>query len=175
MDTRQGLCAQIGKLRRKDLKLTAENKIKNEAKFKFQGQSAISQHWFDLDFDWIDVNLSHANLIYIRNLFRAAMIHKIKIHIKYFKFQLKKSKCVETFKFHNDVPILKYCQKSLNSCCFSSLLSYFASIEQATYANAISLQIEETLKIKTGNRIDFLNAILKNEKRSKANQEFIIA
>ena len=34
------------------------DKIKNEAKFKFQGQSARPQIWFDLDFDWIEVNFS---------------------------------------------------------------------------------------------------------------------
>ena len=38
-------------LRRKDFKITEANKNKNEAKFKFQGQSARSQRWFDLDFD----------------------------------------------------------------------------------------------------------------------------
>ena len=32
------------------------------------------------------------------------------------------------FKFHNDDPILKYCQKSLNSCCLSSLASAIAII-----------------------------------------------
>ena len=40
----------------KDLKFIAKNKNKNEATFKFQGQSAISQHWFDIDFDWIEVH-----------------------------------------------------------------------------------------------------------------------
>ena len=37
---------------RKYLKITEANQNKNEAKFKFQGQSSRSQHWFDLDFDW---------------------------------------------------------------------------------------------------------------------------
>ena len=36
----------------------ATDKNKNEAKFKFQGQSAIWQRWFDLDLDWIEVNFS---------------------------------------------------------------------------------------------------------------------
>ena len=36
-----------------DLKITEANKNKNDAKFKFQGRSARSQHWFYLDFDWI--------------------------------------------------------------------------------------------------------------------------
>ena len=45
-------------LHQKYLKLVAANKIKNETKFKFQGQSAISQRWFGLDFDWIEVKFS---------------------------------------------------------------------------------------------------------------------
>ena len=55
---KQGLYAQVVKIRRKDLKFIAANKNKNEAKFKFQGQSERSQHWFHLDFDWIEVNFS---------------------------------------------------------------------------------------------------------------------
>ena len=41
---------------RKYLKFVAADKNKNEAKFKFQGQYAISQRWFDIEFDWIEVN-----------------------------------------------------------------------------------------------------------------------
>ena len=81
---------------------------------------------------------------------------------------------MENFKIHNDTPMLKYCHKLLNSCCFSSLSSDFASIEQTKNANVISLRIEESLKSEVGNSIDFENAILKNES-FKANQEFIIA
>ena len=51
IETKQGLYAQVVKLRRKDLILIAENKNKNDAKFKFQGLSARSQRWFDFDFD----------------------------------------------------------------------------------------------------------------------------
>ena len=69
---------------------------------------------------------------------------------------------MESFKFHNDAPILKYFQKSLNRCCFSSLASYFVSIKKIKAANAISLRIEESLKSEVVNRIDFENNILKN-------------
>ena len=58
MATEQGLYAQVVMLRRKYLKFIAENNNKNEAKFKFQGHSARSQRWFDLDFDCIGVNFS---------------------------------------------------------------------------------------------------------------------
>ena len=54
----QGLYAQVVKLSWKDLKFIVENNNKNEAKFKFQGQSTRSQSWFDLDFDCFDVNFS---------------------------------------------------------------------------------------------------------------------
>ena len=42
--------------RRNYFKFIAENKNLNEAKLKFQGLSARSQSWLDLDFDWIEVN-----------------------------------------------------------------------------------------------------------------------
>ena len=71
---------------------------------------------------------------------------------------------METFKFKNDAPILKNCQKSFNSCCFSSLASDFVSIKKIKAANDISLRIEEYLKSKVGNRIYFTNYIMKNEK-----------
>ena len=38
------------------MKFIAANNNRNKAKFKFQGQSARSQRWFDLDFDWIELN-----------------------------------------------------------------------------------------------------------------------
>ena len=44
-------------LHQKDLKFVVTDKNKNEAKFKFQGQSVRSQRWFDLEFDLIAVNV----------------------------------------------------------------------------------------------------------------------
>ena len=58
MATEQGLYAQVVKLRQKYLKCIAANKNKNEAKFKFQGLSARSQRWFDIEFHWIWVDFS---------------------------------------------------------------------------------------------------------------------
>ena len=78
-------------------------------------------------------------------------------------------------KFHSNAPMLKYCQKSLNSCFFRSLESSFSSIKQTKSENAILLRLEESLKREVGNRIDFPNATLKNKKTFKANKECIIA
>ena len=76
-----------------------------------------------------------------------------------FQFPMGNSKCVENVKFHNNAPMLKYCQKSLNSCCFSTLASSVVSIKQIKAINAISFHIEESLKSKVDNCIDFANVI----------------
>ena len=100
----------------KDLKFIAENKNKNETKFKFQGQYTRSQCWFDLEFDWIDVNFRTHELDLYKRLFQ---IHDNTQDIntfKFFQFPTGNSKCVENFKVHNDVPILKYFNKFFNNC-----------------------------------------------------------
>ena len=51
MAMEQSLYAQVINFWRKDLIFDAADKNKNESKFKFQGQSARSQLWFDLDLD----------------------------------------------------------------------------------------------------------------------------
>ena len=71
MTTEQGLYAQVVKLSRNGLKFIAEHKDKNEAKFKFQGQSAISQRCFDLYFDLIEVNFSMCDPNLYKKLFQS--------------------------------------------------------------------------------------------------------
>ena len=78
------------------------------------------------------------------------------------------------FKFHSDALMLKYREKSLNIFCFISLVHAVGSIKQTKADNAISFCIEESLKSKVGNGIDFENDILINKKYLKANQECII-
>ena len=66
----QGLYTQFVKLCWKDLKFIATNKSKNEAKYKFQGHSAISQCWFHLYFDCIEVNLRTHSPNFYKELFQ---------------------------------------------------------------------------------------------------------
>ena len=82
----QVLYEQVIILRRNYLEFVVIDRNKNEAKFKFQGQSARSQRWFDLDFDWIEKILAHVGLVSIRNSFKSMTINKIQIHLKAFKF-----------------------------------------------------------------------------------------
>ena len=55
----------------------------------------------------------------------------------------------------------------MNSCCFSSLASAFASINQSKVADAISLRKKESLKSEVRNRIHFATDIIQNKKRNK--------
>ena len=87
MATEKGLYAQAVKLRQNYLKFVAADKNTNEAKFNFQGLSARSKRWFDLDFDWIEVNFSTREPDFYKFFFKAMMIHNIQIHLKAFKFQ----------------------------------------------------------------------------------------
>ena len=167
MEMEQGLYAQVVKLCRKDLEFIATDKNKNEAKFKFQGQLEISQRWFDLDFDWTDVNFSTPEPDFYKKLFQSHDNTNDTNTYKRCQVTIGNAKYVELFKFQNDAPILKYCQKSLNICRFSTLESAFASINHKKASNDISLRIEEYLECEQGNRIDFANAILKIEKKPK--------
>ena len=58
----------------------------NEAKFKFQGEYARSQRWFDLDLDWIEVNFSTSEPDLYKKFFRDMTIHKIRTNLNQLNF-----------------------------------------------------------------------------------------
>ena len=111
------------------MQFVAADKNKNEAKFKFQGQSARSQLWFDLDLNWVDINLSTREPDLYKKPFQSHDDTQDDITFKTFQVPIGNAKCVESFNFQNDAPIIKFCQKTLNIFCFSSLASAFASIK----------------------------------------------
>ena len=156
------------------MEFIATDKNKNEAKFKFQGQSARSQQWFDLDLDWIEVNFSTRDTDFYKKPFQSHDYTQDINTFKSFQVTIGNEKCVESFKFLNADPILKYCHQSLNSYCFSSLASTFDSINHNNDANAISMRIEQSLKSEVGNRIFFANGILRKIKEMKVNLGCII-
>ena len=96
----------------------------------------------DLDLYWIEVNCITHEPDFYRKIFQSHYNTQDANIFKIFQVPLGNSKCVESFKFHSDAPMLKYRQKLLNICCFSSLASDFASIKKTKADNAISLLIE---------------------------------
>ena len=157
MAMEQSLYAQVIMFWRKDLKFDAADNNKNESKFKFQGQSARSQLWFDLDLDWIDMNFSTLEPDFYKKLFQSHDNEQETKTFKFFQVPTGNTIVVKSFVFHKDEPILNFCQKILNSCCFSSLASAFASNKHFKAANAINIRIKESLKSEVGNCIHFAN------------------
>ena len=139
---KQSLYAQVIMFRRKDLKFEAADKNKNESKFKFQGQSARSQLWFDLDLDWIDIHFSTREHDFYKKLFRSHKNEQDTNTFKTFQVLIGNSKVVKSFVFHTHAPIIVFCPKTLNSCCFSILESAFASNKHFKASNAISIRIK---------------------------------
>ena len=107
----------------------AADKHKNESKFKFQGQSARSQAWFYLYLDWIDIYFSTCEPDFYKKLFQSHDNKQDEDTFKTYPVPIGNAKVVKSFKFQKDAPILSYCQKTFNRCCFSSLSSAFASIK----------------------------------------------
>ena len=142
--------------------LMQQMKLKMNQKFKFQVQSTRSLLWFDLDLDWIDMNFSTREPDFYKKIFQSRDNEQDTNTFKTFHVPIGNTKVVKLFVFHKDAPILSYYQKTLNSCCFSSLASAFASIKHFKAANAISIRIKEPLKSEVGNCIDFANEIMLN-------------
>ena len=172
---KQGLYAQVVMLHLKYLKTTEANINKNDDKFKFQGQSARSHCWFDIDFHWIPENfITHKPDLY-KKIYQRHEETQDTNKFKMFEVPIGNTKCVEETKFQSMALMLKYRQNSLNSCCFSSLASAFDSINQTKASNYIGTHTEESLTIKVVNHTDYSNAILKNQKKLKVNRNCIIA
>ena len=57
--------------------------------------SAISQRWFDLDFDWIEVNVSTHEPDFYKNFSKSHDDTKDTNKFKIFKFPIGNAKCVE--------------------------------------------------------------------------------
>ena len=77
------------------MKFIAANKNKNEAKFKFQVQSARSQRWFDIKFDWIRVNVSTREPGFYKKHFQSHENTQDTNTFKFFQVPIGNSKCVE--------------------------------------------------------------------------------
>ena len=127
---------------RKDLLFYAADKNKTESKFKFQGQSARSQLWFDLDFDWIEINFSSREPDFYKKLFQSHGDTQDNNTFKNFKYQLKMQNVQNHLSFKMTPQFSSIVKKTLNGCCFSNLASAFASINHFNAANDISKRIE---------------------------------
>ena len=75
------------------MEFIAENRNKNEAKFKIQGQSARSQRWFDLGFDWIEAKFITRKLDFYKKLFYSHDDTQETNTFKFFQVPIKFKMC----------------------------------------------------------------------------------
>ena len=86
------------------------------------------------------------------------------------------AKTTKKIHFHPAAPVINYHQKSYNSCCLSSLASYFHFIGDDRAVTALVNCIEESLTIQTENYrniIHFANAIMTNRRKIKVEYNLI--
>ena len=80
-----------------------------------------------------------------------------------FGVPISNAKETRKVQFHPSAPVIKYHQKSSNSCCLSSLASDFRCIKENMDLPALVKSIEKPLTLQTEsckNRIHFVNAIM---------------
>ena len=65
--------------------MVKKNKTK---KYKFQGQSARSIRWFDLDYEWLEEIFRKRELDFYKNCIKIILGVIIQINIKYLEYQL---------------------------------------------------------------------------------------
>ena len=99
MAMEQSLYAQVIMFWRKDLKFDAADKNKNSSKFKFQGQSARSRYWFDLDLYWIDINFSTREPDFYKKLFHYHDNEQETDSFRIFEVPIGNAKVVKSFVF----------------------------------------------------------------------------
>ena len=78
--------------------------------------------------------------------------------------------------FHPAVPVIKYHQKTSNSCCFSSLAPAFHCINYKSTVPDLVKSIEELLTLEKEdckNIIHFSNAIMSDRRKIKGEQNLI--
>ena len=93
-------------------------------------------------------------------------------HINYLQYQLVLKNNRKTI-FHPSAPVLKYHQKSSNSCCLSSLLSTFYIIGDDRDVTDLVNFVEESLTLQTdkfSNIVHFDNSIMTNRMHIKGEQ-----
>ena len=141
MAMEQGLNAQVVMILQKES--DNEKKKWKDQEYNFQGQSAISRRWFDLDNEWLEENLSirepHFYLKMYQTKFRGNDTKTYKI----FGVPIGNAKISRKVQFQPAAPVIIYYQKTSYSCCLISLASHIYCIGDNRSVPALVNRIEE--------------------------------
>ena len=109
MAMKQGLYAQVVMIRQKE---SYNKKLMESTKnYYFQGQSARSGRWFNIDHDWLEETFMTCEPHFFKNSLLNNLGLMIQKHMKYLEYQLVMQK-QQKVQFHLAAPVIRYHQKS---------------------------------------------------------------
>ena len=109
-------------------------------------------------------------LVHVKQTFIKSLSNNVMGHDTKKKSILCGTKITENLVFQPEAPVLKYHQKTSNSCCLSILASLFHSIGDNRAVTDFVNRIGESLTLQTDkfrNRIHFSDYIMTNRKHIK--------
>ena len=112
-------------------------------------------------------------LDFYRKLYQTKFIDDNTQKYQIFGVPIGKEKMTKKVQFHPESPLIQYHQKTSNSFCLRSLSSAFQCIGDNRAVSSLVKRIEESLTLQTKEfktRIHFANAIMKNRRRIKVEQ-----
>ena len=111
-------------------------------KYNFQGKSERSIGWFDLDQEWLEEKFRTCELYFYENFIKIILDVQEKKTYPLFVVPIGNAK-INKLVFHPESPVLKYHQKSSNSCCLRSSASDFHSIGDNRAKTSLADRIKE--------------------------------
>ena len=151
--------------------MTKSNKKNKE--YNLQGQLSRSRRWFDLDHNRLKENFMPREPYFYRKMYQIKFMGDDKKISQIFGVPICNAKITRKLQFHPAAPLIKYHQKTYNSCCLISLASDFHCINNNRAVPALVSSIEYLLTLKKencNNIIHFANDILSNRIKIKGEQ-----
>ena len=93
-----------------------EKPTKTLKKYLFQGQSARSKHWFDLDMECFEENFSTTEPQFYKSLFQTNIEGKYVITYPIFTVPIGNGKETGEIEYDLQAPLVEYHQNTSNTC-----------------------------------------------------------
>ena len=138
-------------------------------RYLFQGNSTISEHWFDLDIDWVAQTSSTREYQFYKRLLQTNIEGRSGITYPIFPITIGNAKETSDVEYYIQAPLVAYHQNYSINGCFGSLTSAFDTSVKSNTAREIEILIEELLHCKyQGYKdwIEFANAIISDQVRN---------
>ena len=166
----QGLYEKVVMIRRKD----SENKKERENTKNITSKDNNQDQYVGLIFIMSGQKkiLGHVNHISIKLYQTKFRGDDTKTYL-IFRVPIGNEKTTRKVQLNPAAPVIKYHQKSSNSCCLSILASAFKYIFENRAAHSLVNSIGESFTLKTekfNNTIHFANDIMKNRRKKKGEQ-----